>query len=61
MAVHFLFIYELFVSRHSSADSSLADVGQYLEEQRKLITATGHYFERLFARRQARQPGTSDR
>jgi len=30
MAVHFLFVYELFVSRATGADSSLAEVGQYL-------------------------------
>ncbi|MGB5472802.1 MAG: DUF6498-containing protein, partial [Gammaproteobacteria bacterium] len=30
MAVHFLFVYELFVSRNTSVDSSLAEVGQYL-------------------------------
>jgi len=31
------------------------------EEQRKLITATEKYFERLFAKRQSWDPGTTDR
>lgn len=30
MAVHFLFVYELFVARDGGVDSSLADVGRYL-------------------------------
>lgn len=30
MAVHFLFIYELFVSQHTTLDSSLTDVGRFL-------------------------------
>lgn len=30
MAVHFLFVYELFVSRNTRADSSLGEVGQFL-------------------------------
>ncbi|MEZ5543570.1 MAG: DUF6498-containing protein, partial [Pseudomonadota bacterium] len=30
MAVHFLFVFELFVARQGSGDSALADVGRYL-------------------------------